>query len=69
MATAAGPVAGAPLTPPVRSAAKIPPIPKQRTKKSAVKVAAVIRLMKKGSLSAINVAVAATPDAGGEHAR
>jgi hypothetical protein len=62
-------VAGAPLTPPVQPAAKTPPIPKQQAKKPAMKVAAVKRLMKKGLFAAINAAaVAAMPDADGDHA-
>jgi hypothetical protein len=45
------------------------PILKQRTKKPAVKVLAVKRPMKKGSLASINAAAIGAPEAGGEHAR
>jgi hypothetical protein len=56
VAVAVGLVAGAPSTPPVRRATKMPPIPKQRSKKPAAKALTLKRTMKKGSLTAINAA-------------
>jgi hypothetical protein len=69
-AVAVGLVTGTPSTLSVRPIAKMPPIRKQRLKKSAAKPPVVNRpLAKKASLAAINAAAAATPMTGGGHTR